>query len=268
MAHSLGGRLRVLVPQRHQVPAKFWYDWLRGHHEAEMAFLGSIVKSEDRAIDIGGNRGVYAYRLWRLGARVEVFEPNPACSNVLEAWAIGKPRVKVHTVALSSRPGSATLHIPVDESGVEHDASASIEHRGSTPVRDQLVALRTLDSYGFNGVTLIKIDVEGHENSVLEGAARTLWSSRPALLIEIEQRHHSKPLDEVFGKVLAFGYQGFFLAAKELRPLDQFDADRHQSMKHFVTRREAYINNFLFLHRSKLAGGDYRMLVEEASETK
>ncbi len=38
--------------------------------------------------------------------------------------------------------------IPIDGSGIEHDASASIEHTGFTQSRDQLVPLQTLDSTG------------------------------------------------------------------------------------------------------------------------
>ena len=155
--------VRDLLPTRYQVPAKYWNGWLRGGLEPEMTFLSSLVKSHDRVVDVGGNRGIYAYRLWRLGARVEVFEPNPMCCRVLSAWALGKQSVHVHSVALSSRSGSANLHIPIDGAGVEHDASASIENTGLAHARDQLVALQTLDTYQFEDVSLIKIDVEGHE---------------------------------------------------------------------------------------------------------
>ena len=176
-----------------------------------MKFLTLLVRQDDVAIDIGGNRGVYAYQLWRLGASVEVFEPNPICFSVLESWAVGKPGVHLHSVALSSRAGSANLHIPIDGAGVEHDASASIEQTGFAQTRDQLVSLQTLDSYRFENVALIKIDVEGHEYAVLDGASATLTSSRPALLVEIEQRHSGRPISEVFDKVQSYGYQGFFL---------------------------------------------------------
>lgn len=256
--------IRDLLPKRHQVPAKYWYGWMRGALEDEMKFLGLIVKKHDRVIDVGGNRGVYAYQLWRLGARVEVFEPNPTCLNVLAEWAAGKPDVHLHAVALSSQAGSAHLHIPIDGSGVEHDASASIEHTAFTQSRDHLVPLQTLDSYQFGNVSLIKIDVEGHEYSVIDGAAATLASSQPALLVEIEQRHSGRPISEVFEKVLGFGYQGYFLGEDglTLTALENFDVVRHQSMESFGgSKGGRYINNFLFLHRGRLANGEYGALV-------
>jgi len=240
---------------------KYWYGWVRNALEAEMKFLELIVHNNDRVIDIGGNRGIYAYQLWRRGAKVEVFEPNPTCYRVLEAWAADKQNVNVHSVALSSRAGSANLHIPIDGSGIEHDASASIEHSGFAQARDQLVPLQTLDSYQFEGVSLIKIDVEGHEYRVIEGAAKTIASSRPVLLIEIEQRHIDRPIAEVFGKILEFGYQGFFIGMRGLTPLEEFDVARHQSMENFGTAKAPYINNFLFIHRARLNDGEYSALV-------
>jgi FkbM family methyltransferase len=102
-----------------------------------MKFLGYLVRSQDLVVDVGGNRGIYAYQFWKLGARVEVFEPNPACSRVLSAWAAGKAGVNVHSLALSSHAGSANLHIPIDESGIKHDSSASIENAGFLHTHDE-----------------------------------------------------------------------------------------------------------------------------------
>ncbi len=222
-----------------------------------MKFLRLLLKPQDRVIDVGGNRGVYAYNLWRLGSSVEVFEPNPMCLSVLKAWAKNKPNVHLYPVALSSYAGFANLHIPVDKRGIEHDASASIEHTEFEQSRDEMVRLRTLDSFDFKSVSLIKIDVEGHEFSVIEGAIATISVSRPALLIEIEQRHTNRPIDEVFAKVQGLGYQGFFVDRGRITSLEKFDAAIHQSLANFNGRKVPYINNFLFLHRDRVANGEY-----------
>lgn len=262
MLSNLKTYLRDLLPTKYQVPIKYWYGWARQSLEPEMKLLSLVVKSNDLVIDIGGNRGIYTYQLWRHGAKVEVFEPNPPCYSVLAAWALGKPNVNVHSVALSNRMGSANLHIPVDVSGVEHDASASIEHIDFAQARDQLVLLETLDKYQFEGVGLIKIDVEGHEYSVIEGAAKTIASSKPALLVEIEQRHIDRPIADVFEKIIAFGYQGFFMGLQGLTPLVSFDVSVHQSMENFGTGKALYINNFLFLHRSRVEREEYCDLLQ------
>lgn len=258
---SLKSWVRDRLPGKYQVPLKYAYEWLQGTLEREMAILEFLVRPRDRVLDVGGNRGTYAYRLWRLGARVEVFEPNPACASVLSAWAVGRPHVNVHSIALSSIAGSANLHIPIDASGHEHDASASIENAHFPRARDQRVVLQTLDSFGFDCVRLIKIDVEGHEFSVIEGAAATIMASRPALLIEIEQRHTARPISEVFAKIQGFGYRGYFMGPERMNGLDEFDAARHQSIGNLGAEKGWYINNFLFLHRERLAAGEYGALI-------
>ena len=258
---SMKPLIRDSLPMSWQVPVKYWYNRLRGTLEDEMQILESLVCPGDRAIDIGGNRGVYAYSLWRLGAEVDVFEPNPACVRILSAWAAGKSRVKIHPAALSNRDGSTSLHIPVDRYGVEHDASASIEHSGFENSRDETVTLQTLDSCAFDRVGLIKIDVEGHEHDVIEGSANTLRSSRPALLVEIEQRHSARPIQEMFEQILGFGYHGFFLDHGKMKSLDDFNVARHQSPDNFGKPGKPYINNFVFLHESKVAEGVYSILL-------
>jgi len=261
MFSDIKTHIRDLLPKKFQVPVKYWYGRFSGSLEEEMSLLALIVRKNDLVIDVGGNRGIYSYPLWKRGAVVEVFEPNPICFDILLTWAKNKRNVHLHSVALSSGEGSASLHIPVDESGLEHDASASIEHGGFEHTRDQLVPLKTLDSFDFKNVSLIKIDVEGHEYSVIEGSSATITSSKPALLIEIEERHNSRPIQEVFNKILSFGYLGYFMTAGKLTSLDGFDADRDQSMDSFDDPNCPYINNFLFLHCDRLNMGEYTKLI-------
>ncbi len=265
MNRSIKSLLRDLLPKKYQVPAKYWYRSLRGGLEKELDILFLIVQKQSRTIDIGGNRGTYAYCLWRLRAKLEVFEPNPKCNSILSAWSSGKPDVNIHPVALSDSSGQANLHIPIDESGEEHDASASIEHAEFDNARDELVSLKTLDSYHFDNVSFIKIDVEGHEHKVIQGAAATISTSHPALLVEIEQRHHSRSINEIFDKIIELGYQGFYLDGEELMALKNFDVECHQSKNNFDDRKERYLNNFLFLHQDRLKNGEYTELMKRSS---
>lgn len=258
MGISFKSSFRDRVPAGLQVPMKYWMDKARGFAEPEMDLLPHLFSRGERVLDVGGNRGVYAYHCWRLGAVVEIFEPNPVCIRVLDAWASRKRGVNLHSVALSDAAGTAQLHIPVDASGTEHDASASIEDHAFSRSREQPIPLRTLDSFGFSDARLIKIDVEGHESKVIAGAGTTLARSRPALLIEIEQRHLARPVGDVFRQVEHHGYRGFFLQDGRLRPLADFDPARHQSASGFAGG--LYINNFLFLHEVRLQAGEYRSL--------
>ena len=99
--------LRDALPSALQVPIKYFWNKCNGILEPELVLLPLLVSNEERAIDIGANRGTYSYALWKIGARVTAFEPNPACYQVLAAWASRKASIDVHAVALSSAAGEA-----------------------------------------------------------------------------------------------------------------------------------------------------------------
>ena len=48
--------------------------------------------------------------------------------------------------------------------------------------------MKPLDSYNITNVSIIKIDVEGHEISVLEGALKTINKNKPKIVIEVWNR--------------------------------------------------------------------------------
>ncbi len=252
--------LRDLIPSSLQVPIKFWVNRVRGQLEEELQLLPQIIGPGDRVIDIGGNRGVYAYSFWRLGTKIEVFEPNPVCAGVLRSWAAGKDNVQIHAVALSNSPGEAYLYVPVDGSGVEHDSSASLERRDFKNIRQFRVNVQTLDSFCLADISLIKIDVEGYEIAVLYGAEQTIKASFPVLLIEIEQRHNQIDILDIFNLLESWGYDGFFLKQARLYRLGDFIAERDQLTSNFGIPGAHYINNFLFISHSRILSGDYKTL--------
>jgi len=249
MIKKLKNILRDLLPATLQVPTKYYCNMLTATLEPEMEILPNLVGSSDRVVDVGGNRGIYAYKFWKQGLIVEVFEPNVNCISILSKWALGKNNVHVYPVALSNRAGIADLEIPIDKSGIEHDASGSIEPHQFQDSKRQAVDVRELDSYHFEEVKLIKIDVEGHELSVIEGAQNTIRSMKPILLIEIEQRHNERPINDTFDKILAFGYQGTFLDNGKLVPITKFEVSQDQKPENFGKPKQRYINNFIFLDK-------------------
>ena len=253
---SLKDFLRDSLPKSWQVPVKYHYNYIRSFLEPELRLVHLLVKPGTVAIDVGANRGTYTYCFWKLGVIVKAFEPNRSCLAPLEAWANRKNAVTIYDYALSNRVGEARLFVPIDASGIEHDSSASLRPTGEA-CSEQPIAVRTMDSFHFADVELIKIDVEGHEMDVLEGATATIANCRPALLIEIEQRHHDDNIIDVFTKILQLGYQGFFFKREALRPVSEFQLHIDQNMHNFNKQHSEYINNFLFLTESKVRAGYY-----------
>lgn len=254
--------VRDRLPARWQVPVKYRYLRATGGLEPELELLPLLIGPGERALDVGANYGTYALTLAGLGSRVDVFEPNPAIAAVLSAWALGQDRVTIHALALSDRAGTAELVIPADASGTEHDSSASIAPGFAASGRRVTVPMATLDSLNISNAALIKIDVEGHEAAVLAGAQATIAASRPALIVEIEQRHISGPIAAALGAILALGYRGCFLCDGALLPLDRFDPALHQSAAAFAGTAGPYCNNFIFVADERAARGDYTGLLE------
>ena len=202
--------IKKIIPLSLEVPFKYYYNFFIGTLEYELNIIDYILRPGDRAIDVGANRGVYSYKLWKNCINIEIFEPNPICVKVLSAWINNKSSINLHAHALSNKDGFATLNIPIDENGVEHDASASLNNLNFIHKRSEDVSIRSLDSYNFSNVSFIKIDVEGHERLVLEGAKKTLLNHKPSLLIEIEQRHSSDSINMIFDYLTNLDYEGFF----------------------------------------------------------
>src|SRR5882724_12864886 len=149
---------------------KFFKYKYRGRGEPELALIRHLVAPGTTAIDIGSSIGIYAAEMARYASRVIAFEANP---KVAAFTARVAPRnVQVINAALSSAPGRAILRIPHSGHGKGIDELATIE--ASNPLHameaDSVeVEMKRLDEFGITNCSFIKIDVEGHEEAVLDG---------------------------------------------------------------------------------------------------
>jgi len=94
------------------------------------------------------------------------------------------------------------------------------------------VPVRSLDGY-FAGETrrigAMKIDVEGHEMAVLEGAERILREHGPLIVIEIVGTHTGAgSVEAVLDHLRTRSYDGHFVHRGRLEPLSTFRPERHQ----------------------------------------
>jgi FkbM family methyltransferase len=233
------------------LPARYWYRRLRGLADPEMAVLESLVRPGSLAVDIGGNMGDYTFALARHARAVITFEPLPECVRLIVAARL--KNVVVHPVALSSAAGSLDLYVPMGDDGEEDTGQASFI-RPERECRVVEVPVRRLDDLELRDVSVIKIDVEGHEQGVLGGAAETIRREAPLMLVEIEERHLGQPVSEVFRTIEDLGYSGYFLdEGGVFRGVSEFAEARHQ--RPYVGRDSdpAYVNDFFFV-----ADGDPR----------
>lgn len=206
------------------------------------------------AVDVGASDGKYTSIMARYSRVVHAFEPNPvACASIKSLELVN---VVVHELAISNECGEATLHVPLISDGL-----ATIE--ASNPWRSCYngvdifrVPIQPLDAFGLKDLAFLKIDVEGHELSVLRGAQQTITKNRPALLIEIEERHSDNSIEETVDYLTSTGYRCFYLDNGSLRDFTTFLRWRDQDVSHLsadgVRKHGRYINNFVFVCKRHL----------------
>jgi len=233
---------RALVSRHFRREVEEW-----GEHE--LGQLGEFVGPGDLCIDIGCNVGSYAYQLSHLTGNVVAFEPNPHLARMVRGF--GFAGVRVEAVALSSRDGVAELVFPTTHGGHALGTLKGALHK-NREIHALAVPVRTLDSYGFKDVKFIKIDVEGFEEEVLQGASETIRCDRPTLLIEIEERHNPGAIGRIAARLGELGYRGVFNANDARRTIGDLDHLANEgaleALGQVRTRRSVtYINNFFFL---------------------
>jgi FkbM family methyltransferase len=197
------------------------------------------------SIDIGASEGLYTCHVLDTSRECLAFEPHPAAALKLSGIAkcFSLP-VRVEAVALSEKVGEATLRIY--EGGIKRSTVESENDLGdcdSGKIYEVTVPTRQLDDYHLDAVGFIKIDVEGHELSVLRGASNTIEHHRPLMLIEIEDRHKPNATHDVHDFLGNLGYEGYFLLDRKLVPMTCFDLDAYQGN----CTSGHYVNNFFFV---------------------
>jgi FkbM family methyltransferase len=218
--------------------------------EPEVLELRRFVRPTDIAIDVGGNIGVYSYALSRLARRVVTFEPNPDLA--LHLRSLRLKNVEVREIALSAAPGQAVLSMPDRPNGHGY-GSLKPDFTTGEKLKSFTVAMDRLDNVDLGAVAFIKIDVEGFEEDVLAGASATLALHKPAVLVEIVERHNPGAFDRIGALFRGLGYSGHFFDRGTWHGLDDFDLATQQDPARLeeLGRRPrselGYVNNFLFL---------------------
>lgn len=232
-----------------------WYAYWRG--EPELRVISQLVDPGDEAIDVGANYGVYAYHLSRFASRVHAYEPNPMLAARLRKAV--PANVTVHEAALSDVSGDASLHVPLYADGRHmHGCAKVLQSADGDDVVVHSIKLNRLDDADVGQVGFIKIDVEGHEESVIRGAIRLIERCKPNLLIEIEQRHIKKSVGDVVAYIESLGYRAHILIRNSALTLNTSgNADKLSFLEpaaRVLDNEESKDSplNFIFIHQSRL----------------
>lgn len=127
------------------------------------------------ALDIGANVGLWSRDFVQSFKHVIAFEPVAVFRECLEHNVQGN-NFEVQPIALGDQDTQGTMIITEDNSGHSHLDPATMGTGNVRVVR--------LDTLNFHDVSYIKIDCEGYEYRILQGAEQTIRRCRPVIVIE------------------------------------------------------------------------------------
>lgn len=195
-----GGAIRV--PYRAELGMNIL---VYGHFEGvEALYLSNVTAPNSTVMDVGANIGLLTIPLALAAAnrgQVVAFEPYPPNVALLDqnVRRNSLTNAVIYPIALGDAEGVAQLFIATDEAC--HSTKSVLPQFSLTDDRTLNVPVRRLDSVwvelGRPLVSVVKIDVEGDELRVLNGAHELLTVMKPTLLLEANSAGALQELDTI-----------------------------------------------------------------------
>lgn len=176
--------------------------------QAEIDVARSFARSATTVIDVGANVGIFTVPLaLAVGTDGRVIAVEPSPDNVAQLEHNIRlndlANVDVHAIALAAEPGEVALQLGADPAF--HSTATVVRSRDAAVAT--LVRAETLDHIwrdaGSPDVSFLKIDTEGAELEVLNGARELLTACRTPILLEAKDSERLRALDEL---LLRLGY--------------------------------------------------------------
>jgi FkbM family methyltransferase len=132
-------------------------------------------------IDIGANIGNHSlfFSEFLEYDIIHSFEPYADNFELLQKNMDGR-KAKLYQTALSDKKGEMVLY----NSELNNNGGFSLHPQPHSFVVYDKIDVTTLDSYKLKNISMIKIDVEGHEEEVLKGAVDTIKKNHPIIFVE------------------------------------------------------------------------------------
>jgi FkbM family methyltransferase len=225
--------------------------WKKGFEEPELKLVYDLCDSSKISVDVGAANGLYLAHLYSISKECYAFEPREKALNNLKKIFSGLSNsIKFESVALSDFEGYTEMKILKSNTQLSTIEKGNLIERFGE-VELVKIPVKRLDNFQFSGaVGFIKIDVEGHEQAVLEGSIGILERDHPHLLIEIEERHKQGSVADIRNFLADYGYEGYFYDENRLKGMNGFDVEKLQQ---YGIKDSKYIFNFIYIHRNKAA---------------
>jgi len=155
------------------------------YHEGMIDLAASLCSARRTFVDVGACYGLITKQMASLAERVVAFEPNSEILACLQKNTEALPNVEIFNYGLSNAQEQRRLVLFGNDGRSTYRGmpiETLLKHKST--FRVQGTETITLDSLGLKDVDLIKMDVEGHEKSVLQGSFRTIAHSKPVIIAE------------------------------------------------------------------------------------
>ena len=218
--------IKNLLPKKYLFKKRILRE-IKKKKEPEIVLIKELIKIQTDSIDIGVYRGVHSYEMSKYSKVIHSFEPNPVIYKDLKrTLPLIINNLKLYNYALSDKNITKNLRIPIRNLKVNKLNYEEFYEMGKATIHEEnkfenfenfKVECKILDDFKFdNSISFIKIDVEGHEISVLNGAKNIIKKFKPNLLIEIEERYSKKKVKDTINFVCSFGYNSYVLKDNKL----------------------------------------------------
>jgi FkbM family methyltransferase len=178
--------------------------------------LPQYIKPNTLTIDVGGNSGYQTYFHANYN-QVVTYEPVPELFEVLTQNLKGlEKKVTLINKAVSQKSHLITLHVDINRLSM----TSRIPLVESEEIEVESVSL---DDEGHHNVGFIKVDVEGFELDVLEGAKQTIENYKPTMMVEVYQPWCDKvgfDCEEIFNFFDERNYQIKYFDSHQLKMVD------------------------------------------------
>ncbi|MGC6497322.1 MAG: FkbM family methyltransferase [Candidatus Puniceispirillaceae bacterium] len=206
----------------------------RLYRVADAILAQSTVKAPV-VLDIGANVGAFTRAFVKAGRRprlVLAFEPSSYVFSILQIVTKRMHQVQCHKIALSSAAGTVDLQTPIKASGSLRVGLSYIGAAGDTNTLTETVPAQRLDDFladrQLDSIDVVKMDVEGAEQLVLDGAPALLKQVRPIWYVEIDESRAQRFGDSaqmLFATFTGNGYKAYHFDDEfNLQPASGIDA--------------------------------------------
>ena len=176
------------------------------YSDFEITLLSQLIPKGGLVVEVGANIGAHTIPIAKIvgsSGLVIAFEPQRALHAIICANAVLNQLFNILAIRRAVGNKGGIIIVPnIDYSAQNNFGSLSLGQWES----GEQVELQTLDMLGLPVCHLIKIDAEGMEKDVLEGAVNTIMKTRPVLYVENDRRDKQP---ELISYIKSLGYRLF-----------------------------------------------------------